>query len=408
MAEDIKVPTLGESITEATIGRWLKQVGEAVAEDEPIVELETDKVAMEVNAPVSGVMSEIISAEGDTVEVGAVIAKVDISGKAATVASEPKAAAPSTASAPSAQAPAAPAAPTGPAAMPLAPAVRKLVGEHNLDAAKIAGTGKDGRITKGDVLKAVAAGNATQSAPVAGTTTTVDAGPRQERVPMSRLRKRIAERLKDAQNTAAMLTTYNEVDMGAVMAARTKYKDLFEKKHGIKLGFMSFFAQACIQGLKEVPSVNAQIDGDDIVYNNYYDIGVAVSAPNGLVVPVVRDVDKMGFAETEKGIMDYALKARDGKISLADMQGGTFTISNGGVFGSLLSSPILNPPQSAILGMHKIQQRAMVIDGEIVARPMMYLALSYDHRIIDGREAVTFLVRVKECLENPERMLLDL
>ncbi len=410
MAEDIKVPTLGESITEATIGRWLKQVGEAVAEDEPIVELETDKVAMEVNAPVSGVMAEIISAEGDTVEVGAVIAKVDISGKAPTVASAPKAA-------PSAEPAAAPAPATAPAPaapvasqpqMPMSPAVRKLVGEHNLDAGKIAGTGKDGRITKGDVLKAVAAGNAALTAPAQGAVAAVDAGPRQERVPMSRLRKRIAERLKDAQNTAAMLTTYNEVDMGAIMATRTKYKDLFEKKHGIKLGFMSFFAQACVLALKEVPSVNAQIDGDDIVYNNFYDIGVAVSAPNGLVVPVVRDVDKMGFAETEKSILGYAFKARDGKISLADMQGGTFTISNGGVFGSLLSSPILNPPQSAILGMHKIQERAMVINGEIVARPMMYLALSYDHRIIDGREAVTFLVRVKECLENPERMLLDL
>jgi len=412
MAEDIKVPTLGESITEATIGRWLKQVGEAVAEDEPIVELETDKVAMEVNAPVSGVMSEIISAEGDTVEVGAVIAKVDISGKAPTVASTAKTATPTpTPAAPiPAVAPTPAPAPTisGAKQMPIAPAVRKLIGEHNLDPNKITGTGKDGRITKGDVLKAVAAGNALQTVSTQSASVAVDSAPRQERVPMSRLRKRIAERLKDAQNTAAMLTTYNEVDMGAIMAARSKYKDLFEKKHGIKLGFMSFFAQACVLGLKEVPSVNAQIDGDDIVYNNYYDIGVAVSAPNGLVVPVVRDVDKMGFAETEKSILEYAFKARDGKISLADMQGGTFTISNGGVFGSLLSSPILNPPQSAILGMHKIQERPMVINGEIVARPMMYLALSYDHRIIDGREAVTFLVRVKECLENPERILLDL
>lgn len=408
MAEEIKVPTLGESITEATIGRWLKQVGEAVAEDEPIVELETDKVAMEVNAPVSGVMSEIISAEGDTVEVGAIIAKVDISGKAPTVASSPKAAAP----APAPSAPAAAAAPTSPSApsqpsKPMSPAVRKLVGEHNLDPNQIAGTGKDGRITKGDVLKAVETGSA-QATSSPAQTTAVDAGPRQERVPMSRLRKRIAERLKEAQNTAAMLTTYNEVDMTAVMAARSKYKDLFEKKHGIRLGFMSFFAQACVMGLKEVPSVNAQIDGDDIIYNNFYDIGVAVSAPNGLVVPVVRGVDKMGFAETEKAIMDYAYKARDGKISLDDMQGGTFTISNGGVFGSLLSSPILNPPQSGILGMHKIQERPMVENGEIVIRPMMYLALSYDHRIIDGREAVTFLVRVKECLENPERILLNL
>ena len=411
MAEEIKVPTLGESITEATIGRWLKQVGEAVAEDEPIVELETDKVAMEVNAPVSGVMSESISAEGDTVEVGAIIAKVDISGKAPTVASAPKAAsapsaAPAAAAAP-VPTPAAAPAPSAPS-KPMAPAVRKLVSEHNLDASKITGTGKDGRITKGDVLKAVEGGTAVQAAGGTGQSQAVDAGPRQERVPMSRLRKRIAERLKEAQNTAAMLTTYNEVDMTAVMGARNKYKELFEKKHGIRLGFMSFFAQACVMGLKEVPSVNAQIDGDDIIYNNYYDIGVAVSAPNGLVVPIVRDVDKMGFAETEKAIMDYAFKARDGKISLADMQGGTFTISNGGVFGSLLSSPILNPPQSAILGMHKIQERAMVEKGEIVVRPMMYLALSYDHRIIDGREAVTFLVRVKECLENPERILLNL
>lgn len=417
MAQDIKVPTLGESITEATIGRWLKQVGEAVAEDEPLVELETDKVAMEVNAPVAGVMSEIIAAEGDTVEVGSIIAKIDISGKAATVApSKPAAPAPSASTAP----PPAPSPAPAPAPAPqvasgandhaLAPAVRKLIGEHNLDAGKINGTGKDGRITKGDVLAAVEAGSAKQStsAAPAAPHAIQSTGPRQERVPMSRLRKRIAERLKEAQNTAAMLTTYNEVDMGAVMAARNKYKDLFEKKHGVKLGFMSFFAQACVLALKEIPSVNAQIDGDDVVYNNYYDIGVAVSAPNGLVVPVVRDVDKMGFAETEKSIMDYAIKARDGKISLADMQGGTFTISNGGVFGSLMSSPILNPPQSAILGMHKIQERPMAVNGAVVIRPMMYLALSYDHRIIDGREAVTFLVRVKDSLENPERMLLDL
>jgi len=414
MAEDIKVPTLGESITEATIARWLKQVGEAVGEDEPIVELETDKVAMEVNSPVSGVMSEMVAAEGDTVEVGAVIARVDISGKAPTVKSEPKPAATPEAAAPAAPAPAAASSAAAPAvaasSMPLSPAVRKLIDENGLNPASITGTGKDGRIVKGDVLKAIEAGTATAAAaPVAAAAATTDGAPRQERVPMSRMRKRIAERLKDAQNTAAMLTTFNEVDMTAVMDARSRYKEMFEKKHGIKLGFMSFFVKASVMALKEVPAVNAQIDGDDIVYNNYYDIGVAVSSPTGLVVPVLRDCDNMGFADTEKSIMDYALKARSGKLGLGDMQGGTFTITNGGVFGSLMSTPILNPPQSAILGMHKIQQRPMVMpDGSIQARPMMYLAMSYDHRIIDGREAVTALVRIKECIEDPERILLDL
>ena len=414
MAEDIKVPTLGESITEATIARWLKQVGEAVGEDEPIVELETDKVAMEVNSPVSGVMSEMVAAEGDTVEVGAVIARVDISGKAPTVKSEPKPAATPEAAAPAAPAPAAASSAAAPAvaasSMPLSPAVRKLIDENGLNPASITGTGKDGRIVKGDVLKAIEAGTATAAAaPVAAAAATTDGAPRQERVPMSRMRKRIAERLKDAQNTAAMLTTFNEVDMTAVMDARSRYKEMFEKKHGIKLGFMSFFVKASVMALKEVPAVNAQIDGDDIVYNNYYDIGVAVSSPTGLVVPVLRDCDNMGFADTEKSIMDYALKARSGKLGLGDMQGGTFNITNGGVFGSLMSTPILNPPQSAILGMHKIQQRPMVMpDGSIQARPMMYLAMSYDHRIIDGREAVTALVRIKECIEDPERILLDL
>jgi 2-oxoglutarate dehydrogenase E2 component (dihydrolipoamide succinyltransferase) len=413
MAEEIVVPTLGESITEATIGRWLKQVGEAVAEDEAIVELETDKVAMEVNSPVSGVMQEIISGEGDTVEVGAVIARVDISGAAPTVKSEAKAApAPIAAPTPQAAAPAAPAPGTpGAPAGPMAPAVRKLVGENNLDPNKIVGSGKNGRITKADVLKAIEAGSA--AAPSlgagAGVAVAAETGPREERVPMSRMRKRIAERLKEAQNTAAMLTTYNEVDMTSIMDTRARYRDMFEKKHGIRLGFMSFFAKAACLALKEVPAVNAQIDGDEMVYYNYCNIGVAVSSPNGLVVPVVKDAQNLSFADTEKSIIGYALKARAGKLALDDMMGGTFTITNGGVFGSLLSSPILNTPQSGILGMHKIQKRPMVMaDGSIEARPMMYLALSYDHRIIDGKEAVTFLVRIKECIEDPERIMLDL
>ncbi|MEX0300666.1 MAG: 2-oxoglutarate dehydrogenase complex dihydrolipoyllysine-residue succinyltransferase [Kordiimonas sp.] len=411
--EDIVIPQMGESVAEGTIGTWLKAVGEAVAADEPIVEVETDKVAMEVPSPVAGVLKEQLVAEGDTVEIGALIARIDTDG-AATAAPKAEAAAPTAAPA-AASAPApAPAAPApAPVAasndlMPMSPAVRRIVEDYNLDPSSVEGTGKDGRLTKGDVLKAIESGKArTVAAPVAAAGP-VSNEPREERVKMTRLRKTIAQRLKDAQNTAAMLTTYNEVDMSAVMAARAKYKDLFAKKHNIKLGFMSFFTKACCLALKEVPSVNAQIDGEEIVYHNYANIGVAVSAPNGLVVPVLRDAQDMGFADTELAIAGYGKKARDGKLTIDDMQGGTFTISNGGIFGSLMSSPILNAPQSAILGMHKIQERPMAENGQVVIRPMMYLALSYDHRIIDGREAVTFLVRVKEALEDPTRLLLDM
>ena len=407
--EDIVIPTLGESITEATIGSWMKQVGDAVAVDEPIVELETDKVAMEVPSQVAGVITELCVAEGDTVEIGAILAKVDTEGKA-SAAPAPAAAAP--ASAPAEAAPAAPAPTAAPESlMPISPAVRKMVTDYHLDPASITGTGKDGRLTKGDVLKAIenhTARTLTSAAPSPAASVTPVAN-REERVKMTRLRKRIAERLKDAQNTAAMLTTYNEVDMTAVMAARGKYKDLFDKKHGIRLGFMSFFAKACVLALREIPEVNAFIEGDEIVYHNYTNISVAVSSPNGLVVPVLKDVQDMSFADCEKTIAMYGKKAREGKLAIEDMQGGTFTISNGGVFGSLMSSPILNAPQSGILGMHKIQQRPMVMpDGSIEARPMMYLALSYDHRIVDGSGAVTFLVRVKEALEDPTRLLLDM
>jgi len=412
--KEIVIPQMGESVAEGTIGTWLKAVGEAVAQDEPIVEVETDKVAMEVPSPVAGVLTEQVVAEGDTVEIGALIARIDTEG-AATVAAKPAVpvpAAPSEtapAAAPAAApAPVAAAAPVTPdALMPMSPAVRRIVEDYNLDPNSIAGTGKDGRLTKADVMSAIENGKArTVSAPAA--VAAVAAGPREERVKMTRLRKTIAARLKEAQNTAAMLTTYNEVDMTAVMAARTKYKDLFAKKHNIKLGFMSFFTKACCLGLKEIPSVNAQIEGEEIVYRNYANIGVAVSAPNGLVVPVLKDAQDMGFADTELAIANFGKKARDGKLTVADMKEGTFTISNGGIFGSLMSSPILNAPQSAILGMHKIQERPVVEKGEIVVRPMMYLALSYDHRIIDGREAVTFLVRVKEALEDPTRLLLDM
>lgn len=416
--EDIVIPQMGESVAEGSIGTWLKDVGEAVAQDEPIVEVETDKVAMEVPSPVAGVLVEQLVAEGDTVEIGALIARVDTEGAAAAApAPAPAAAAPAPAPAPAAApAPAPATAPTvsgsAPVAtakqelMPMSPAVRRMVEDYHLDPASITGTGKDGRLTKGDVLKAIEGGSArTLAAPAAAA---APAGPREERVKMTRLRKTIAARLKDAQNTAAMLTTYNEVDMTAVMAARAKYKDLFAKKHNIKLGFMSFFTKACCLALKEIPAVNAQIDGEEIVYHNFANIGVAVSSPNGLVVPVLKDAQDMSFADTELAIAGYGKKARDGKLTIDDMQGGTFTISNGGIFGSLMSSPILNAPQSAILGMHKIQERPMAIGGEVVVRPMMYLALSYDHRIIDGREAVTFLVRVKEALEDPTRLLLDM
>ena len=417
--EDIKIPQMGESVAEGTIGSWLKKVGDRVEADEPIVEVETDKVAMEVPSPVAGVLVEIIAEEGQDVEIGALIAKVDTEGKAASApASAPKAeekkeAAPAPApkadeKKEAAPAPAPAASSTSGDLMPMSPAVRRIVEDYNLDAKSITGTGKDGRLTKDDVMTAIENGSARTFSAAATAAAPAATGPREERVKMTRLRKRIAERLKDAQNTAAMLTTYNEVDMTAVMEARNKYKDLFATKHGIKLGFMSFFTKACCLALKEIPAVNAQIDGDEIVYHNYANIGVAVSSPNGLVVPVLKDAQDMSFADTELAIANYGRKARDGKLTVDDMQGGTFTISNGGIFGSLMSSPILNPPQSGILGMHKIQERPMAIGGQVVIRPMMYLALSYDHRIIDGREAVTFLVRVKEALEDPTRLLLDM
>ena len=408
MSVEIRVPTLGESVTEATVAKWFKAPGDAVAADETLLELETDKVTMEVPAPAAGRLAEILVAEDENVEVGAILGLIDegAAGEAAAPAAE-------TEPEPEPE-PAAPA-----AEMPLSPAVRKLIDENDLDATAIAGTGKDGRLTKGDVLKALEGAAAAVPAPVpvpeaapAAKPAPAPSGPRpdadrEERVRMTRLRQRVAERLKEAQNTAALLTTFNEVDMSAAMALRKTYRDAFEKKHGVRLGYMSFFVTAAIVGLKEIPAVNAEIDGTDMVYKNYYNIGVAVGSPRGLVVPVLRDADRMSFAQVEKSIHQLAVKARDGKLALEDLIGGTFTISNGGVYGSLLSTPILNPPQSAILGMHKIQQRPMVVDGNIEARPMMYLALSYDHRMIDGREAVTFLVRVKECIEDPERLLLD-
>jgi 2-oxoglutarate dehydrogenase E2 component (dihydrolipoamide succinyltransferase) len=409
MATDIKVPALGESITEATVARWIKQAGETVAQDEPIVELETDKVTVEVPAPAAGVLSEILVQEGSNVLVGAILARIGEGGGAA--AAKP-AAAPAPAAIP-AQPAAAPAT-SGSLGQP-GPAARKLLEETKVDPAAIAGSGKDGRITKGDVLNATASAapsapvaplGAPVAAPVARSAPTLD-DRSERRVRMSRLRKTIATRLKAAQNNAAMLTTFNEVDMSAAMALRAQYKDGFEKRHGVRLGFMSFFVKACIVGLKEIPAVNAEVDGDDIVYKNHYDIGVAVGTESGLVVPVLRDADLLGFAEVEKEIGNLGRKARDGKLSLADLTGGTFTISNGGVYGSLMSTPILNPPQSGVLGMHKIQDRPMVVGGKIEVRPMMYLALSYDHRIIDGSEAVRFLVRVKECIEDPQRLLLD-
>jgi 2-oxoglutarate dehydrogenase E2 component (dihydrolipoamide succinyltransferase) len=409
MAE-IKVPTLGESVTEATVSRWLKKAGEAVAMDEALVELETDKVTLEVNATAAGTLAEITVEEGATVNVGALL------GMIADGAAAPKAA--PAAPSPVKAAAAAPAAAVTAPASNLAnsgPAARKLVEDNKLDAAAIPATGKDGRLTKGDVLAAVAAPVAVASpapAPVAKAPA-APSGPRpqearEERVRMTRLRQRIAERLKEAQNTAAMLTTFNEVDMSQIMAIRASYKDSFEKKHKVKLGFMSFFVKASVAGLKEFPSVNAEIDGPDLVYKNYYDIGVAVSTGTGLIVPVLRDADTKSFADIEKGIADLGLRARDGKLALDELQGGTFTITNGGTFGSLMSTPILNPPQSAILGMHKIQDRPVAVDGKIEIRPMMYLAVSYDHRIIDGREAVSFLVRIKDALEDPKRLLLDL
>jgi len=435
MPTDVQVPALGESITEGTLAQWLKKPGEAVAADEPIASLETDKVSVEVPSPVAGFLTEQLVQEGDNVAVGAVIARID---ESATASAAP----------PAETAAAATTNPAGPAETPLpredehapvadaehddhittlSPAVRRAVLEYHVDPSKIRGTGKDGRLTKDDVI-AAAEGRAAPApqakAPEEPVVPPAKAGAqpeerlgsrlrgnderREERVKMTRLRQTVARRLKEAQNTAAMLTTFNDVDMSAVIEARTRYKDLFEKKHGIRLGFMAFFVKACALAAKDIPAVNASIEGDEIVYHDYLDVSIAVSAPKGLVVPVVRNADRMTFADIEKTIADYGKRAKEGTLGIEDMQGGTFTISNGGVFGSLLSTPIINPPQSAVLGMHRIEERPVVVDGQIVARPMMYLALSYDHRLIDGREAVTFLVRVKEAIEDPTRLLIDL
>ena len=408
MSVEIKVPSLGESVTEATIGQWFKKVGDRVEADEPLVELETDKVTLEVNAPASGVLTDILAEEGADVEVGALLGVI---GEGQGAAAAKPAEAPKKAEAPKAAPKAEPAPAAAPAAEKiLSPAARKAAGDAGIDAGSVEGTGRDGRVMKDDVQRAAAAKPAAPAQPAAAPAPKAaqPAGERETRVRMTKLRRRIAERLKDAQNTAAILTTYNEVDMSQVMALRNRYKDGFEKKHGVKLGFMSFFVEAAIAGLKEYPAVNAQIDGDELIYKNHYDIGVAVGTEQGLVVPVVRDADQLSFAGVEATINALGVKARDGKLTMEELTGGTFTISNGGVYGSLMSSPILNPPQSGILGMHKIQERPMAEKGQVVIRPMMYLALSYDHRIIDGKEAVSFLVRVKECIENPERLLFDL
>ncbi|MBO9574176.1 MAG: 2-oxoglutarate dehydrogenase complex dihydrolipoyllysine-residue succinyltransferase [Sphingobium sp.] len=417
MATEVKVPVLGESVTEATVGQWLKKPGDAVAIDEPIASLETDKVAVEVPSPVAGTMGEQLVKEGDTVNVGATIATIEAGGApaakpaAAPAPAKAEAAAPAPAVAAPAPAPAAEAEASG--AVTLSPAVRRLVLEHGLDPSKIAGTGKDGRLTKDDVMAAVASGSAVAapaaSAPAAAPAAASSApGRTQERVKMTRLRQTVAKRLKEAQNNAAILTTFNDVDMSAVIAARAKYKDLFEKKHGVRLGFMGFFVKAACMALKDIPGVNAQIEGDEIVYNDFCDISVAVSAPNGLVVPVIRNAESLSIADIEKTIGEFGKKAKEGTLSMADMAGGTFTISNGGVFGSLMSTPIINPPQSGVLGLHRIEDRAVVVNGQIVVRPMMYLALSYDHRLVDGREAVTFLVAIKNAIEDPTRLLIDL
>lgn len=428
MTTEIKVPALGESISEATVASWLKKPGDAVQMDETLVELETDKVTLEVNAPVAGVLGNVSAAEGDTVEMGDLLGVIEEGATAAPSASAPskKEAAPK--AAPASALPSAPApAPQASAHDKLAPSVAKLASEQNINVAQVQGTGKDGRVLKADLLAFSARGSSRSNSakkpgsaapqialdlssvtPAPQRENSPQDAPREERVKMTRLRKTIASRLKEAQNTAAMLTTFNEVDMTNVMAARKQYQDHFVKKHGVKLGFMSFFVKAALVALKEIPAVNAEIDGDELVYKNHYDVGVAVSTPNGLVVPVVRDADQLSFSDVEKTIGDLGKRGRDGKLSMQELIGGTFTITNGGTFGSLMSTPILNPPQSGILGMHKIQERPMVVNGDVKVRPMMYLALSYDHRIIDGREAVTFLVRVKECIENPERILFDI
>ena len=397
MSTDVTVPTLGESITEATVGQWLKQPGDAVALDEPIASLETDKVAVEVPSPVAGTMGEHVAAEGDTVEVGALLAKIEAgegapATKAAPQPAELEPAGDQTAPAKSGDEPA------------LSPSVRRAVTETGVDPSSVSGTGKDGRLTKQDVMKAASA----PAAPAARSAPADTGERREERVKMSRLRQTVARRLKEAQDTAALLTTFNDVDMTAVIATRERYKDLFANKHDIKLGFMSFFVKASCLALKDVPSANARIDGDEIVYHDYVDVSVAVSAPNGLVVPVIRSADEMSFAEVELAIADFGKRAKAGSLTMADMTGGTFTISNGGVFGSLMSTPIINPPQSAVLGLHRIEDRAVVVDGQVVVRPMMYMALSYDHRLIDGREAVTTLKRIKEAIEDPMRLLIDL
>jgi len=424
---EIRVPTLGESVTEATIGKWFKKPGDAVAADEPLVELETDKVTIEVPAPSAGTLSEILAKDGETVGVGALLGQITAgAGGAKAVATAT--ARPDAKTATTAPINAGPEEPKlrEPGAAPAkggdkggdagqAPSVRRLSAESGVDPSNVAGTGKDGRVTKGDMLAAIEQA-ASQPTPVSQPAAAVqvrapspaDDAAREERVKMTRLRQTIARRLKEAQNTAAMLTTFNEVDMSHVMALRNQYKDLFEKKHGVKLGFMGFFVRACVQALKEIPAVNAEIDGTDLIYKNYYHVGVAVGTDKGLVVPVVRDCDHKSLAEIEKDIGALGKRARDGALKIEDMQGGTFTISNGGVYGSLMSTPILNAPQSGILGMHKIQERPVVVGGKIEVRPMMYLALSYDHRIVDGKEAVTFLVRVKDCLEDPARLVLDL
>jgi 2-oxoglutarate dehydrogenase E2 component (dihydrolipoamide succinyltransferase) len=417
MNVEIVVPALGESVTEATVAKWFKSPGDAVELDEPLVELETDKVAVEVNAQVAGVLAEIAADAGADVEVGGLLGSIEEGAAPAVKASSPGAA-PGAAAVPPkvaaraatpAAAPAAPPKAAAPAAMALAPAVRKLVEENRLDAALIPATGKGGRLVKGDVLAFLEKGGAPGPAPAPATPVAAsrEVGAREERVKMTRLRRRIAERLKEAQNTAAMLTTFNEADMSAVMETRTRVQDAFVKKHGVKLGLMSFFVKASVVALREIPEVNAEIDGADIIYKNHYDIGVAVSTEQGLVVPVVRDADLKGFAEIEAEIVDLAQRARAGKLAIDDLTGGTFTITNGGIYGSLLSTPILNPPQSGILGMHSITKRPVAIGDEVVVRPMMNLALSYDHRMVDGRGAVTFLVRVKECIEAPDRILLD-
>jgi 2-oxoglutarate dehydrogenase E2 component (dihydrolipoamide succinyltransferase) len=398
---DIRVPTLGESVTEATVGKWFKQPGDAVAVDEPLVELETDKVTLEVPAPAAGVLSEVAAKNGDTVGVGALLGQI----KEGAGAQPAKAAAPAKLAEPPKPAPAA-------SAMPIPPSVRKMAAESGVDPSKVAGSGMHGQVTKGDMMAAIERA-AAQPTPVSAPAqmrapSPADDAAREERVHMTRLRQTIARRLKEAQNTAAMLTTFNEVDMSAVMHLRNQYKELFEKKHGVKLGFMGFFVRACIQALKDIPAVNAEIDGSDLVYKNYYHIGVAVGTERGLVVPVVRDADQLSLAAIEKTIAEFGRRARDGALKIEEMQGGTFTISNGGVYGSLMSTPILNAPQSGILGMHKIQERPVAIAGKVEIRPMMYLALSYDHRIVDGQQAVTFLVRVKENLEDPARIVLDL